>query len=390
MASIHRDSKGRSPNWFCAFRLPDGRRTLKSTGTADRKEALKICRGFERASQIAARPDVTRDRLVRVFDELLESLGYEKISSVTVKQWFTGWLLAQKGTVSEGTHAKYSQIINNFVELLGARADVRLESISTDDVTRFRDKLLSQGLVPKTINLTLAVVKSAFKQAVNEGHLLRNPVAPIRAQKEAKSDEGRGTFSPEQVAKLVQAAEGDWRGLILFGYYSGARLTDLSRLNWSNIDLAEKTIVFRQQTTGKKITIPIHPAIETYLLSLPSSDAPNSPLFPSLNGKLPGGMQGLSTAFRKIMTRAGINPATVREGKGSLGRSLSALSFHSLRHSFNQELLRAGVPQEFRMQLTGHSSQKMNAIYSHEHLEGLYAHVAKVPTLPKVEGGLQS
>ena len=173
----------------------------------------------------------------------------------------------------------------------------------------------------------------------------------------------------------------------MFGYYSGARLTDLSRLNWSNIDLTEKTIVFRQQKTGKKITVPIHPAIETYLLSLPSSDAPSSPLFPSLNGKLPGGKLGLSTGFKKIMTRVGIDPATVREGKGSLGRSLSALSFHSLRHSFNQELLRAGVPQEFRMQLTGHSSEKMNAIYSHEDLAGLYAHVAKVPTLPKVEGG---
>ncbi len=236
--------------------------------------------------------------------------------------------------------------------------------------------------------MTISVLKHAFKRALDQGLITRNPVAPIRSQRGQKAE--RGTFSSEQVARLVQAASGDWKGMILAGYYTGIRITDLSRLTWANVDLGEKVIVFTQKKTGKKIKIPIHPALETYLLSLPSTDSPKAPLFPTLHDKNAGGFDGLSNGFRSVMTKAGIISGLILERKGNTGRNLSALSFHSLRHSFNQELLEAGVPQEKRMLLTGHSSAKMNAGYSHEDLKGLYAHVAKVPSLPKVEGDRKS
>jgi integrase len=386
MASLHRHQ--RSPFWYCAYRLADGRRSFKSTECIDRKEAKKVCEALAHAEEIAGRGDATRDRLVALFNETLERLGYEKIASTTVQEWFDRWLLTQTGAVSSGTLTKYSQIARDFLASLGPRAKARVESITDSDVTRFRDQLLAQGLSPSTVNMTMTVLKQAFKQASDQGLITRNPVAPIRSQRGAKAE--RGTFSAEQVARLVQAAEGDWKGMILAGYYTGVRVTDLSRLTWANVDLSEKFILFTQQKTGKKIKIPIHPALETHLLILPSTDSPKAPLFPTLHGKAAGGSTGLSKGFRGVMTKAGILSGLIRERKGDIGRNLSALSFHSLRHSFNQELLKAGVPQEKRMLLTGHSSAKMNAGYSHDDLKGLYAQVAKVPSLPKVEGGRKS
>ena len=41
MASIHR--KKDSVLWHCAFYLPNGRRTLRSTGTSDKRKALQVC-----------------------------------------------------------------------------------------------------------------------------------------------------------------------------------------------------------------------------------------------------------------------------------------------------------------------------------------------------------
>jgi integrase len=35
----------------------------------------------------------------------------------------------------------------------------------------------------------------------------------------------------------MKAAEGDWRGAILFGYFTGARLGDIANMRWSAIDL---------------------------------------------------------------------------------------------------------------------------------------------------------
>jgi len=57
---------------------------------------------------------------------------------------------------------------------------------------------------------------------------------------------------------LLEVAEGDWKGLILSGYFTGGRLVDLARLTWGEIDLSEKTIMFVQRKTGSSVQIPIH------------------------------------------------------------------------------------------------------------------------------------
>jgi len=90
-------------------------------------------------------------------------------------------------------------------------------------------------------------------------------------------------------------------------------------------------------------------------------------------------------AFKRIMDRAGICAGVIRERGGTAGRSVSALSFHSLRHSFNSALAKAGVSQELRMKLTGHSSVDMNTLYSHHELETIRNAVKTLPRLPKVE-----
>jgi integrase len=384
MSSLHRDPRGRSPFWYCAYRLADGRRAFKSTERTDKKEASKICQALEHAEEIAAGSDATRDRLVSLFNDTLDRLGLEKIQSFTVRQWFDRWLKTEEGAVSERTLERYLQVTRDFLASLGKRADVRLEAITADDVVRFRDELLAGGRTPGTVNFTVRkVLKRPFKIALDEGFISRNPVASVRQIRGASVE--RGTFSAEQVAKLVDAAEGDWKGLITAAFYTGARLSDLARLNWSNVDLTEKTITFVQKKTDAKVKIPIHPTLEEYLLSRASTDSARAPVFPTLHDKPGSGKSGLSTTFRRIMDRAGIAAGVIRERKGAAGRSLSALSFHCLRHSFNQELKKAGVPQEHRMLLTGHASEAMNSVYSHEDMVGLYNHVLKVPQLPKVE-----
>jgi integrase len=78
------------------------------------------------------------------------------------------------------------------------------------------------------------------------------------------------------------------------------------------------------------------------------------------------------------MEKAGVEGKRTR---ASGGRTLSSLSFHSLRHSFNSALANAGVSQEIRQKLTGHTSAEMNTIYTHHELAPLRAAVEKLPTL---------
>jgi integrase len=72
------------------------------------------------------------------------------------------------------------------------------------------------------------------------------------------------------------------------------------------------------------------------------------------------------------------------EGKrtqASGGRTLSSLSFHSLRHWFNSAMANAGISQEVRQKLTGHTSAETNKIYTHHDLEPLRAAIATIPSL---------
>lgn len=105
-------------------------------------------------------------------------------------------------------------------------------------------------------------------------------------------------------------------------------------------------------------------------------------MFPQLHEVDGGGGNGLSIAFKRIMESAGIAAGVIRERKGKAGRSLSALSFHSLRHSFNSALANAGVSQELRQKLTGHKSAEMNTIYTHHELETIRAAVQTIGRLP--------
>ena len=85
------------------------------------------------------------------------------------------------------------------------------------------------------------------------------------------------------------------------------------------------------------------------------------------------------------MEKAGIE---AKRTQASGGRRLSNLSFHSLRHSFNSAMANAGIAQEIRQKLTGHTSAETNKVYTHHELEPLRAAVGAIPSLRLSAAGL--
>jgi len=390
VGTLVKDAWGRSKFWYYAYTSADGRRLKKSTKETDHRKAKIIGEAFENAEDFVKAGSATEEQIRRVMKETIARVTRKTVYDPTVRQWFERWLESEKGAISDGTLVGYKQIVKDFLVCIGPVANCRLETVTSEDVLKYRQQLESGGRAPLTINLTIKrVLRRAFKIAMDEGLIARNPCAMVRSIRDIGKVE-KGTFTPEQIAKLVEHAEGDWKGLILAGYFTGGRLSDLARLKWSNVDLTEKTITFVQKKVeGKspkaRVKIPIRPALEEYILSGPISDSPNSPVFRQLYDKRGSGKSGLSMAFKRIMDRAGIAAGVLRERKGEAGRSVSALSFHSLRHSFNSALANSGISQELRMKLTGHSSADMNTIYSHHELQTIRTAVQTLPRLPKVQ-----
>jgi len=181
--------------------------------------------------------------------------------------------------------------------------------------------------------------------------------------------------------RLVATAEGDWKGMILSGYYTRARLQDLVNLRWRNVDLAQGTISFEQSKTGAVVVIAINSNLQDHLLTLPASDSPAAYVFPTLAGKSGSGRSGLSMEFKRIMAAAKIDAGCARKRRGAKGRNLSALSFHSLRHTFNSALANGDVPLEIRQKLTGHATAAMNAHYTHHELDTIRRAIESIPPI---------
>jgi len=372
MASIHKDPRGKSPYWYCAYRLPNGKRVFRSTKLTDKKAALQFCRKLEKAGDEAVRGRLTEARARDLISEILEQATGESLRGFKVRDWFEHWLEIKEKVRAGRTLDRYRQVIRDFLASLGSRGNLWLHQITSRDILTYRSAITAAGKTACTANLSIKVVSAAFNTALRQHITDKNPCTALENLEEHAEE--RDTFTPAQVSKLLLAAEGDWRGAILLGYYTGARLGDVANMQWSAIDWQKKTLHFAPRKTRKPLTIPLHPQLERELRKNPGIG--KAPLFPSLAEKDTGGRFGLSGRFTAIMEKAGI------EGKltaASGGRMLSSLSFHSLRHSFTSAMANAGVTPEIRMKLTGHSDKDVHASYTHHELETLRSAVAHIP-----------
>jgi integrase len=382
MASLHRDNRltpeGRhkTPYWIAAYTDQFGRRRKRSTKKTSEKEAQKVLNGWLKAIELKKDNRLTETRAREIIGEICG----QRIYMPTVEKYLSDWLEEEKPTVSENSYTKKNQAVRLFLESLGDRKLLSLEAITKTDIVKFRDRLSDGGRRAVTVNqLVRKIIAQPFRAAQKEGLIRIDPVAGLKAVRGDHVE--KHIFTAQQVQRLINVAKDDWKGMVIAGFYTGARLGDVANLTWGNVDLFERTITFTQKKTGAKIKIPIAEDLHSYLMTLPMKDSPKAPVFSTLYGKTSAGKSGLSMAFGRLMERAGIEQGTIRERGKGVGRKVSARSFHSLRHSFNTVLTNSGVPQELRMKLTGHSSVEMNAVYSHHELALIRGALEHLPRL---------
>jgi integrase len=365
----------RSPHWVCCYTNAAGQRLKKSTKQRDRKKAWEVCLSIERAEQLAKNGTLTERTATKIIGEIVERTTGEPLHNMATNEWFDQWVAGKAQTKSAATAERYKQVKRDFLDSLGKRATLSLAHLTPKDVRAYRDAELGAGKSNKTANLSVKIVSVALNAAFRQGYITANPCTALENLPEETAE--RCNFTPMQVARLVKAAEGDWPRAILFAYYTGARLRDVANMRWNGIDLSAKLVSFIPSKTKKQVTIPLHPDLERCLLKSPGVG--KAFLFPSLAERSTGGKNGLSGQFARVMARAGIEGKITRHTVE--GRANSSLSFHSLRHSFNSAMANAGVSQEVRQRLTGHTSAETNKVYTHHELEPLRAAVAVIPSL---------
>jgi len=324
--------------------------------------------------------------------KLLEAATGEVMMAYTLETWSVEWLRRKSRDSSKATMARYKGHADAFLDWLGPeRRKKPLESITGQDVRLWQESLTDAGRAGKTVLSYIKDIGAIFRAAIREGLISFNPCGNVMGDINTDDSQERKPFTLPEVAKLIESAPTpEWSGLILAAAFTGLRLGDAARLSWESVDLQAKRITLVPSKTKRKkreVRIPIQPDLLAFFESVPiHSDQPDAPVFPKLAETPVNTSNGLSASFVAIMEAAKVDRGkpsrVIQEGESrGKGRITYERGFHSLRHTFTSWLRNAGVSEEDRMALTGHSTRESHQIYSHADEAALREAVGKLPSI---------
>ncbi len=387
MAYLRHHPKSRF--WVGVFRLPNGKYANRSTKTTDRKQALKLAESWEAAG--IERQTESQARLV--LSDIFRQTHGRTLETPTFTKYFNTWIEAKKTEIKPITLTHYQGALNSFGRFLGSRVDDPLHHIEVADVTAWRNQVLAKTSAT-TANNKLKVLRVLFQAAWRDNVILTNPAAKVKILRQAAS--GRKPFTLDQVRAVLKVATGEWRGMILFGLYTGQRLKDIATLTWAQVDIQDRTVRIVTSKTGRQQILPVAEPLFAYLSELPSCDDPSAPIFPTLHGLVMKTQTTsmLSAQFHEILATAGLVEARPKlhvatSGLGRGGKRVpTELSFHSLRHTATSLLKASGVPESVVRDIIGHESAVMSRLYTHVEDEAKRDAVSRLPDVnnPKVHG----
>jgi integrase len=367
------------------FRADDGRVVMRSTKQTKRQPAQLIADEWERAAKKARAGELTQAVILKTMAEMMERGLGVSLNAQSTKQFFTYWIdtPGRKST----TVARYRPVLDGFIAFIGERrAHASVGSVTPSEVQRFRDEQIATGKTPTTANLAVKILRGVFNSARRLGVALTNPAEAVPSLDESGAEE-RLPFTPDQTHELLGVADREWRGMILLGYHTGIRLNDAANLTQLNVDIATRTLTFRDAKTSARkrrskrdTVVYMHRDLLNYFESLPVTDDPHAPLFPSLFGKRSGSHAGLSNAFSRLMDSAGLRVPYGSEKRGK-GRRFRALGFHSFRHTLISNLANADISADVRKEIAGHSSDEVHRRYVHLELSAQRRAIERIESI---------
>ncbi|MDE3073843.1 MAG: tyrosine-type recombinase/integrase [Chloroflexota bacterium] len=215
---------------------------------------------------------------------------------------------------------------------------------TADEYRKWRH--LQRKLTDTTINRDLECLRHILFWALDEGLLPANPVARVRMVRERRKR--RSVMSLEEEARVLQVASKHLRPIVIAALDSGMRRGELLTERWEDVDFARRLLYVTHSKTaeGEAREIPL----TGRLFDLLWESRENEGLIFTYKGKP---ISKIRRSWGTALAKAGVRH----------------YRFHDLRHTFNTRLMEAGVMQEVRKALMGHSSgEDVNSIYTHVEL----------------------
>jgi integrase len=231
--------------------------------------------------------------------------------------------------------------------LLPHFGDMAIGEITKAAVRSYRSRRhAAKTITESTVNRDLEALRRILNFAVDEGILAQNPLGRLRLACERRKP--RMVISVEEEITLLPFAATHLQLLIFTALHTGMRRGELLNQRWEHVDLSRKLLYVSKSKTvqGTSRELPL----THRLCELLSRIRKGHGLVFTFKGEP---IHAIKTAWKGAIRRSGIR----------------YYRFHDLRHGFNTRLMEAGVIQDVRKALMGHSTgEDVNAIYTHVEL----------------------
>ena len=311
----------RGKTWWISFTTPNGQRIRRSAGTTEKAQAEELHDSLKaqawRQVQLGDRPAYTWDDAgVRWLDEKAHK------ASLVTDEIFLAWLQ---------DHFR----------------GVPLRDLNRDRIMTVLQIKKTQTSA-STANHYMALIRSMLRAAVEWGWLDYPPLLrpyPTPTQRVR-------WLTPEQAVLLLNELPPHLRAMAAFSLATGLRRSNVTGLEWSQLDLGRKIawIHADQAKARKPITVPL----DDVAISILRAQIGNHPIYVfTYCGKRV--TQVNTKAWKKALERAGIEN----------------FRWHDLRHTWASWHIQAGTPLNTLQDLGGWHSSEMVRKYAHlspEHL----------------------
>ena len=282
-------------------------------------------------------------------------------ATINYQEAFVNYLRYERNMSPETIRA-YEKDLHQFIRFFakGDGAPAQPADISSLQVREYLAALREKNYQKTTVVRKLATIRSFYKFLLKKGYTSQNPLLEIQTP---KVDKRLPHFlAVEEVEKLLNAPQGASfqsirdRSILEVLYSTGLRVSELTSLNVSDIDLTGEIIKARGKGRRERIMPIGKPALECVRKYIEVRAA-----VPRINESDPDalflnrfGDRLSSRSIRKILDKyiriTGLNEKT---------------SPHTLRHSFATHLLNRGANLRMVQELLGHKHLSTTQIYTH-------------------------
>jgi len=278
--------------------------------------------------------------------------------SIFGRQASATFLEAAVGYLEAGGEARF---VKRITDHFAGKLISEIDQAAIDKAARS----LYPNAAPATLNRQLyapisAIINHGAERGLCQARKIARPSLP----------KGRVRWlTLNEAESLIAHCAPHLRPLIIFLFYTGARMSEALYLNWRDVNLQNAQVQFIDTKNGESRGVPLHPRVLAELASMPhrADEVFRRPDGFAYERKDAAGGQ-IKTAFKGACRRAGITD----------------FSPHDCRHTWATWHYAANRDLIGLMQLGGWKSEKMVLRYAHVNVTHLSASIAALPWQNKI------